>query len=125
MQTIRTVFWTFRRMLCVALLCALAAPVLAAPARWTAMGATVFKTIPTPIMSAGASTQDRQGFVWFGTQNGLIRWDGYTQRRYTADSSNPRAIPDNFIRAVFVDAGGTLWVGTSAGGMARYDAYSD
>lgn len=88
------------------------------------MGATIFKHTPTPIMSGGAA-QDHSGFLWIGTQSGLLRWDGYTYRHYTADSSRPRAIPDNFIRRVHVDRRGTLWVGTSSGGMARYDALSD
>lgn len=63
--------------------------------------------------------------MWLGTQTGLLRWDGYTMRRYTADSGQPRALPDSFIRAVHIDRAGILWVGTSSGGMARYDAASD
>ncbi len=99
-------------------------PALAEPApRWSAMGATVFRHKATPLTNAMA--QDRRGFVWMGTQSGLIRWDGYTLRSYTADSKRPRALPDNFVRAVHVDSGGTLWVGTSSGGMARYDPASD
>jgi len=94
-----------------------------APARWTAMAATVFKHLPAPLTNSMA--QDRRGFIWLGTQSGLIRWDGYTSRLYTADSKRPRALPDNFVRAVHVDSRGNLWIGTSSGGMARYDPASD
>ncbi len=87
-----------------ALLCQ--GPLLAAPApRWTPLSATDFKHTPTPITAAIA--QDRSGFLWYGTQSGLLRWDGHAFRRYTADSSKTRAIPDNFILSVHVDGGGT------------------
>ncbi|WP_170305711.1 ligand-binding sensor domain-containing diguanylate cyclase [Pseudoduganella ginsengisoli] len=100
--------------------CALAE---SAPPRWTPMGATVFKHMPAPLTNTMA--QDSRGFMWMGTQSGLIRWDGYTQRLYTADSKRPRALPDNFVRAVHVDSHGNLWAGTSSGGLARYDPVSD
>ncbi|SFV12878.1 ligand-binding sensor domain-containing diguanylate cyclase [Pseudoduganella namucuonensis] len=98
---------------------------LADPAtpRWTQMGATVFKHMPAPLTNSMA--QDRRGFMWLGTQSGLIRWDGYTSRLYTADSKRPRALPDSFVPAVHVDSRGNLWIGTSSGGMARYDPASD
>jgi diguanylate cyclase (GGDEF)-like protein len=94
-----------------------------APARWSEMAATVFKHMPAPLTNSMA--QDRRGFMWLGTQSGLVRWDGYTSRLYTADSKRPRALPDNFVRAVHVDSRGNLWIGTSSGGMARYDPASD
>ena len=70
-------------------------------------------------------TQDRNGFMWMGTQSGLIRWDGYTSRLYTADSKRARALPDNFVRAVHIDGRGNLWIGTSSGGLARYVPATD
>jgi diguanylate cyclase (GGDEF)-like protein len=99
---------------------ALAAP--EAP-RWTPMGATVFKHMPAPLTNSMA--QDHLGFMWMATQSGLVRWDGYKSRLYTADSKQPSALPDNFLRAVHVDSRGTLWIGTSSGGMARYNPAND
>ena len=96
----------------------------AAP-RWTALGATAFNHTPSPLMGGRVIAQDHSGFLWLGTQTGLVRWDGYATRRYTADSGKERALPDSFIRAVYVDRRGVLWVGTSSGGMARYEAASD
>ena len=55
--------------------------------------------------------QDRVGYLWMGTQNGLYRYDGSQFQRYGADEG----IPDRIIDNVFVSLDGTLWVGTSAG----------
>ncbi len=116
------------RLLLLALALLLAAPApsaIAGAPRWTSMGATAFKHTVGPIWGDNAIAQDRNGFLWLGTQTGLLRWDGYTMRRYTADSGKPRTLPDSFIRVIHVDRAGTLWVGTSSGGMARYDPASD
>ena len=69
--------------------------------------------------------QDRIGFIWMGTQNGLVRWDGMRMRRYVSDASVPGSLPDGYILSLLVDHGGRLWVGTSSGGLARYDPAHD
>ncbi len=55
--------------------------------------------------------QDRVGYLWMGTQNGLYRYDGSQFQRYGA----AEGIPDRIIDNVFIGLDGTLWVGTSAG----------
>ena len=65
--------------------------------------------------------QDRQGFMWFGTQAGLNRYDGYKMTVYRTDPQDPDSLPDSFINASFEDAEGRLWFGTK-GGLARFDA---
>jgi ligand-binding sensor domain-containing protein/signal transduction histidine kinase len=65
--------------------------------------------------------QDRQGFMWFGTQAGLNRYDGYKMTVYRTDPQDPASLPDSFINASFEDAEGRLWFGTK-GGLARFDA---
>lgn len=67
-----------------------------------------------------AILQDRQGFIWFGTQAGLHRFDGYRMTVYRNDATDPGSIPDNFVSAAYEDANGQLWFGTK-GGLARYD----
>jgi len=67
--------------------------------------------------------QDRQGFMWFGTQAGLNRYDGYKMTVYSTDPQDPNSLPDSFINASFEDADGRLWFGTK-GGLARFDAAS-
>jgi ligand-binding sensor domain-containing protein/signal transduction histidine kinase len=64
--------------------------------------------------------QDRQGFMWFGTQAGLNRYDGYRMTVYRTDPQDPHSLPDSFITASFEDAEGRLWFGTK-GGLARFD----
>jgi len=74
---------------------------------------------------ATAMAQDRQGFLWVGTQGGLLRWDGYRFRTYAPDPGAPGALPDNFVTALYIDGSDRLWVGTSAGGLARYEPDTD
>jgi signal transduction histidine kinase/ligand-binding sensor domain-containing protein/DNA-binding NarL/FixJ family response regulator len=71
-----------------------------------------------------AITQDRQGFIWLGTNEGLNRYDGYDFQAYPAQANDPMALSNNQIIALHSDYQGTLWVGT-AGGLHRYDARSD
>lgn len=65
--------------------------------------------------------QDKQGFLWIGTQDGLNRYDGY---KFTVFKKNPHdknSISNNYITCLFEDRDGYLWAGTSGGGLSRYD----
>lgn len=94
--------------------------------RWTGLADTLFTHHPEPETASGmAIAQDGTGFIWLATQGGLTRWDGYHFRRYTADPQTPGSLPDGFLLCLYVDEQGRLWVGTSAGGLARYDADRD
>jgi ligand-binding sensor domain-containing protein/signal transduction histidine kinase len=64
--------------------------------------------------------QDRRGFMWFGTQAGLNRFDGYRMTVFRNDPDNPDSIPDNYVLASYEDGQGRLWFGTK-GGLTRYD----
>jgi ligand-binding sensor domain-containing protein/signal transduction histidine kinase len=64
--------------------------------------------------------QDRQGFMWFGTQAGLNRYDGYRTTVFRNDPQDPGSIVDNYVLASFEDADGRLWFGTK-GGLTRFD----
>jgi ligand-binding sensor domain-containing protein/signal transduction histidine kinase len=68
-------------------------------------------------------TQDALGFVWAGTDEGLVRYDGYevVQYRRTADSTS---LSGNVVQVLEPAAGGALWVGTGAG-LNRYDPATD
>jgi diguanylate cyclase (GGDEF)-like protein len=55
--------------------------------------------------------QDREGYLWVGTQNGIYRYDGSHFQRYGA----PEGIPDRIIDTIFLSSDGTLWVGTTTG----------
>lgn len=68
-----------------------------------------------------AMAQDNDGFMWFGTQNGLSRFDGYRFVNFRNVVGDPATLPSNWIRVLHVDRQGRLWIGTD-GGLARYDA---
>ena len=64
--------------------------------------------------------QDPDGFMWFGTQYGLSRFDGYRFVNFRNVVGDPTTLPNNWIKVLHVDPAGRLWIGTD-GGLARYD----
>ncbi len=67
--------------------------------------------------------QDQSGFMWFGTQEGLNRWDGHAFTVFAHDPADAGSISDESIRSLLIDRQGTLWVGTDAGGLSRYNEH--
>ncbi len=59
--------------------------------------------------------QDHQGFMWFGTANGLNRYDGYTFKIYKHQPGDSSTLTDNVINTVYEDRDSLLWVGTDIG----------
>jgi signal transduction histidine kinase/ligand-binding sensor domain-containing protein len=59
--------------------------------------------------------QDRRGFMWFGTDRGLNRFDGFSFTTYLHDPANRTGIADNKVTALYEDRRQALWIGTSAG----------
>ena len=68
-----------------------------------------------------AMVQDRLGFMWFGTQEGLNRYDGYRFEVFLPDPEDPRTLSHNWIYSLLEDRDGSLWVGTNGGGLDRFD----
>ncbi len=66
-----------------------------------------------------ALAQDRQGFVWIGTKDGLNKYDGYGFTIYQHNPFDSATISNNFITAIFEDSRGVLWIGTAEGGLNR------
>lgn len=62
-----------------------------------------------------AITQDCQGNIWFGTQNGLNKYDGYEFKTFYASASDSTKIGDSSINSLYADKEGNLWIGTSSG----------
>lgn len=65
--------------------------------------------------------QDRKGFIWIGTDDGLNRYDGYNFKIYKPDTTNPFSLSDRSITEMVEDRQGYLWIGTRQGGLNRYD----
>ena len=68
-----------------------------------------------------AVTQDAQGFMWFGTEDGLDRYDGYDLRHFIHNRKDAGALPDNWVSSLIRDSTGRLWVATDGGGLVWYD----
>ena len=63
----------------------------------------------------GAIIMDKQGFMWFGSEDGLNRYDGYSFKHYKHDPSDSLTLDDSYIQDIYQDYKGTMWVGTSQG----------
>src|SRR5687767_4753018 len=75
--------------------------------------------VPAHLCSAIA--QDATGLLWFGTQGGLVRYDGYELRVYRSNPSDASTLAGNYVRALLVASDGRLWVGTFSGGLSVFD----
>jgi len=71
--------------------------------------------------AVSAIAQDRRGFMWFGTKDGLNRYDGYQFVVFRHDPFDSTSISDSEISALFEDSRGQLWAGTRGGGLNRFD----
>ncbi|MDG5768121.1 two-component regulator propeller domain-containing protein [Balneolales bacterium ANBcel1] len=69
--------------------------------------------------------QDYEGYMWFGTFDGLNRYDGYNITIYRHHPDDPTSISYNEISDVFEDSRNNLWIATGGSGLNRYDRDSD
>src|SRR5262245_40583917 len=67
-----------------------------------------------------STVQDDQGFLWFGTNLGLLRYDGYQFRDFVHDPADPNNLSGVNVAALFKDRAGNLWIGSEQ----RLDRYS-
>src|SRR5258707_8487444 len=65
--------------------------------------------------------QDSQGYLWLGTENGLDRYDGDSNREYPPERGNEHGLANDYIWSIAEDAQGELWLATDGGGVARWD----
>ena len=70
------------------------------------------------------SIQDRKGFMWFGTKDGLNRYDGYVFKIFRNIPDDHKSLGNNFILSLQEDRQGVLWVGTYRG-LYRFDATNE
>jgi signal transduction histidine kinase/CheY-like chemotaxis protein/streptogramin lyase len=66
--------------------------------------------------------QDKQGYIWLASSNGLERYDGYKFTIFKHKPSDPNSIASDFVKALYQDPSGHLWVGTYGGGLDLYQA---
>lgn len=68
-----------------------------------------------PSATVRAIAQDAQGYMWFGTKNGLSRFDGYQFKNFQYSKNTPNAIGHNFIYCITTVDSTHLWIGTENG----------
>jgi two-component system, sensor histidine kinase ChiS len=106
---------------------ALSAAWIAAGAGWSGAraGPVHFERLSTaeglPHSTVFSTAQDAEGFLWFGTQNGIARHDGYGFRVFRNDPLDATSLSDNDAGGVFADPDGGLWIRTWGGGLSHFD----
>ena len=68
--------------------------------------------------------QDKEGFIWAATKNGLNRYDGYGFKVFTNDPYNAHSLSSNTVVKLFEDSKGRIWAGTENAGLNIYDKQS-
>ena len=69
--------------------------------------------------------RDSHGFMWFGTEDGLNKYDGYNFTVYRINPDDSTSLGGNFIRIIHEDKNGFIWIGTNGGGLSRFDRVTD
>lgn len=69
--------------------------------------------------------QDQSGFLWFATEGGLDRYDGFSFKHYRHEHGRPDSLANDFIRDLDVAEDGSLWIATDGGGVSRWDPATD
>ena len=69
--------------------------------------------------------QDSKGFMWFGTEEGLNRYDGYEMKVFKNIPGDSTSLSSNYVWSICEDSVGYIWIGTYGGGLNRYDPQYD
>jgi signal transduction histidine kinase/ligand-binding sensor domain-containing protein/DNA-binding response OmpR family regulator len=68
--------------------------------------------------------QDSDGFMWFGSTEGMYRYQGTSVKVYRHDPDNENSLTDNFVYDLYEDSEGVIWIGTQDG-LNRFDKYTE
>lgn len=68
-----------------------------------------------------AMVQDDDGFIWFGTYDGLNRYDGYNFLSFKHNRDDANSLSNNLINSLFKDRDGMIWIGTAGSGVDKFD----
>lgn len=77
-------------------------------------------TASASVTSINTIVQDRAGFIWLGTHDGLFRFDGYDFKIFKNVPNNPNSLSNNQILSLAIDNKGRLWIATLGGGINIY-----
>ncbi|MFY9223159.1 MAG: two-component regulator propeller domain-containing protein [Blastocatellia bacterium] len=73
------------------------------------------------INTVNSIVQDKQGYLWFASNDGLNRFDGYNFYILRNQKNNPNSLSDNYITDLAVDSTGNIWIATNNGGINKFD----
>lgn len=65
--------------------------------------------------------QDKEGYIWIGTQEGLLRYDGYQFKVFQHDPENSSSIAGNYVRTIWQTPDDRIWIGTMSNGVSIID----
>ncbi|KGJ90612.1 two-component regulator propeller domain-containing protein [Colwellia psychrerythraea] len=65
--------------------------------------------------------QDKYGFMWFGSQDGLNRFDGFEFETFLRNKNDKNTLSNEYVNQLFIDLQGTLWIATRGGGLNRFN----
>jgi ligand-binding sensor domain-containing protein/signal transduction histidine kinase len=68
--------------------------------------------------------QDRNGFIWIATEDGLNKFDGHTFEVFRHEPENPNSLSSSHTYVLYEDRNGYLWIGTASNGLNRFDPVS-
>jgi ligand-binding sensor domain-containing protein len=74
-----------------------------------------------PAVLSNCIIQDSFGFIWFGDQEGLVRYDGYHTKRYKTIPFDTTSITSNYVTDIEEDSRGNLWIATYGGGLNYFE----
>ncbi len=74
-----------------------------------------------PAHLSTALAQDGRGFLWIGTQDGLVRYDGYSFKVFRSRAGDKSSLSGSYVRSLLVSRDGRIWVGTISGGLSVFD----
>jgi len=85
----------------------------------------VKKANDAPYHPTTSILRDSRGFVWFGTWNGLERFDGYDIKPYRLRTINGKSYPKTTVTCLIEDTMGIIWIGTYETGLIRFDPVTE
>ncbi len=68
--------------------------------------------------------EDQDGFLWFGSRDGLHRYDGYEFKTFKSDPEDSLSLPSNNVQSLFLHPNGDIWIGLKVGGLCIFDRQS-
>jgi signal transduction histidine kinase/ligand-binding sensor domain-containing protein/class 3 adenylate cyclase/ActR/RegA family two-component response regulator len=86
-----------------------------------------FERLPSDkgLVGVNCILQDSKGFIWFCTQEGVNKYNGYSFALYKHNPEKPNSLSDNWVSSLYEDRDGILWIGTQSGGLNRFEPVTE